>query len=237
MIKIEETKTKYKALDIAKYIAYKCTNDLKAVSNLHLNRLLFFIQGEYFIKTGDFLFQDDFKAYLYGVIIDEVYHKYRYYGGSNIYESEQGIPLDIRTEIIIDRILEKFYNISYYKIVNMTQWEGGAWDATYENGLGKRGIILKKLIVKDCLHYINKEIDTSIKSKGKQEIVCVEDDNMKNIIGYKGYQAKIEFSAEDSTLFGTVINTNDKIIFEVDNPEKAMSIFKEVIDDYLELTV
>lgn len=157
MIKIEETKTKHKVLDIAKYIAYKSTNDLKAVSNLHLNRLLFFIQGEYFIKTGDFLFQDDFKAYPYGVIIDEVYHEYWYYGGSNIYESEQRIPLDIRTEIIIDRILEKFYNISHYKIVNMAQRDGGAWDTTYENGLGERGIILKKLIVKDCLHYCEQE--------------------------------------------------------------------------------
>lgn len=58
---------------------------------------------------------------------------------------------------------------------------------------------------------------------------------VNNPIEYKGYQAKIEFSAEDSTLFGTVINTNDKIIFEVDNPEKVMSILKEVIDSYLKL--
>lgn len=58
---------------------------------------------------------------------------------------------------------------------------------------------------------------------------------MKNIIDYKGYQAKIEFSAEDATLFGVVMDINDKIIFEIDNPEKAMDIFEEVIEDYLEL--
>ena len=57
---------------------------------------------------------------------------------------------------------------------------------------------------------------------------------MNNIIEYKGYQALIEFSAEDTTLFGKVLDVDDKIIFEIDNPSDAKLIFKEVIDDYLE---
>lgn len=58
---------------------------------------------------------------------------------------------------------------------------------------------------------------------------------MSNIIDYRGYRAIIEFSAEDSTLFGKVIDIDDKIIFEVDNPCNAKSIFQKVIDDYIEL--
>ncbi len=45
----------------------------------------------------------------------------------------------------------------------------------------------------------------------------------------------IEYSAEDSTLFGKVLDVDDKIIFEIDNPSEASSVFKAVIDDYMEL--
>ena len=57
---------------------------------------------------------------------------------------------------------------------------------------------------------------------------------MNNIIEYKGYQAVIEYSAEDATLFGKVLDVEDRIIFEIDNPSEANSLFKEVIDDYIE---
>lgn len=57
---------------------------------------------------------------------------------------------------------------------------------------------------------------------------------MNNIIEYKGYQSIIEFSVEDMTLFGKVLDIDDKIIFEIENPNDAFSVFKEVIDDYLE---
>lgn len=57
---------------------------------------------------------------------------------------------------------------------------------------------------------------------------------MNNIIEYNGYQALIEYSAEDATLFGKVLDVDDKIIFEIDNPSEASSILKEVIDDYIE---
>lgn len=40
----------YKALDISKYIINKCVNDEKYISNLQLQKILYFIQKE-FLKT------------------------------------------------------------------------------------------------------------------------------------------------------------------------------------------
>lgn len=57
---------------------------------------------------------------------------------------------------------------------------------------------------------------------------------MNNIIEYKGYQAIIEYSAEDATLFGKVLDVDDKIVFEIENPSEASEVFREIIDDYLE---
>lgn len=57
---------------------------------------------------------------------------------------------------------------------------------------------------------------------------------MSNILEYKGYYAKIEYDANDFKLFGKVQDVADTILFEIENPSEAVSVYKEVIDDYLE---
>lgn len=57
--------------------------------------------------------------------------------------------------------------------------------------------------------------------------------NMNNIIEYNGYQAVIEYSAEDATLFGKVMDIDDRILFEIEEPCKAKEVFKDVIEDYI----
>lgn len=56
-----------------------------------------------------------------------------------------------------------------------------------------------------------------------------------NVLNYKGYQAIILFSTDDLCLYGVVQDIDDKIVFEIDNPQKANEIFAQVIDDYLAL--
>lgn len=57
--------------------------------------------------------------------------------------------------------------------------------------------------------------------------------NMNNIIEYNGYQAVIEYSVEDATLFGKVMDVDDIILFEIEDPGKAKEVFKDVIEDYI----
>ncbi len=56
-----------------------------------------------------------------------------------------------------------------------------------------------------------------------------------NKLEYKGYQAEVVFDAEDSVLYGKILDINDHIIFEIDNPENAASLFAEAVNDYLEM--
>lgn len=58
---------------------------------------------------------------------------------------------------------------------------------------------------------------------------------MNNRYNYLGYWVEIEYSAEDHTLFGKVLDIADCIIFEIEKPEEAEKKFHEVIDDYLEM--
>ena len=58
---------------------------------------------------------------------------------------------------------------------------------------------------------------------------------MSNILEYKGYHGKVEYSVEDQVLFGTILGINDLITFESDNAEEIEENFKEAVDDYLYL--
>lgn len=57
---------------------------------------------------------------------------------------------------------------------------------------------------------------------------------MKNILEYKGYYAKISFSAEDNVLFGKIEGINDLVNFESESACEIENEFHIAVDDYLE---
>jgi predicted HicB family RNase H-like nuclease len=50
---------------------------------------------------------------------------------------------------------------------------------------------------------------------------------------YKGYEAIIEYDAEDRLFFGRVININDIIVFDGLSVDELEQSFQTVIDHYL----
>lgn len=58
---------------------------------------------------------------------------------------------------------------------------------------------------------------------------------MKNILEYKGYFAKVEYSAEDMILYGKIEGIRDLINFESADPTQIEQEFHCAVDDYLEL--
>lgn len=55
-----------------------------------------------------------------------------------------------------------------------------------------------------------------------------------NIMRYKGYRAKVEYSAEDSCLVGRVLDIHDIISFEGQSIQEAEMDFHNAIDQYVE---
>lgn len=56
---------------------------------------------------------------------------------------------------------------------------------------------------------------------------------MKNVIEYKGYYSKIEYSSDDKVLHGKIEGIRDLINFECDKLEDVEKSFREAVDDYL----
>lgn len=58
---------------------------------------------------------------------------------------------------------------------------------------------------------------------------------MKNVLEYKGYFAKIEYSADDMVLCGKIEGIRDLVNFESSDPSRIEFEFHSAVDDYLEL--
>lgn len=66
---------------------------------------------------------------------------------------------------------------------------------------------------------------------GRHEERCV----MKNLMEYRGYHARVEYSAEDGCLVGRVLGVADTLVFDGESVPELKEMFHACVDDYLEL--
>lgn len=113
------------ALDIAKYTINKCIKLKRPVSNLQLQKILYYIQGEYMKKNcGRPLFNDNIEAWRYGPSIPNVYYEYNIYSSSEIIDKQQGnSEIENKIKDIINPIIEEKSKMSAWELVRSTHLE------------------------------------------------------------------------------------------------------------------
>ena len=74
----------YKALDIARYIIERCNQNSKTISNLKLQKILYFVQAEFLVAKNQPCFREKIEAWDFGPVVPDVYFAYRMYGSTNI---------------------------------------------------------------------------------------------------------------------------------------------------------
>lgn len=78
----------YSVQDVAKCIIYYSNKMLYGVSNLKLQKLLYFVQAKFLVETGVPCFDDEIQAWEYGPVVPSVYREYKCYGGMPLPTSE-----------------------------------------------------------------------------------------------------------------------------------------------------
>lgn len=136
----------YRAVDIADYVVSRCI-DTSPISNLQLNKILYFIQRDFLQRTPDGLFREDFEAWQFGPVVPEVYYRYCGFGGAFILGRPQTvIKLDKNEERKVLEIVDSKSRLMPWELVKDTHKEGHAWDLIYKNGSGAHRVIPKYLI-------------------------------------------------------------------------------------------
>lgn len=131
----------YTALDIAKwFINYNDrlrnidNEDTDNISNLKLQKLLYYAQGVYVALKGVPLFNDDIVAWTHGPVVESVYQEYKQYGSSGITEKYDDVCIDSETEKILIEVYNVFGQYSAWGLRNMTH-EETPWKETRKNGV------------------------------------------------------------------------------------------------------
>lgn len=137
----------YKAIDLANYIVDKCIKDNTPITNLQLQRILYFIQKD-FLKKGSLAFSDDIEAWKCGPVVPNVYFYFCGFGAMPIQISRDAVPNLSTDKNIINSIVEAKRSLAPWEAVKETREITGAWSKVYDNGKGSQRIIPAGLIKK-----------------------------------------------------------------------------------------
>ena len=128
----------YKALDIANKIVSK--TDLEhgdTISNLKLQKLMYYQQGFHLAYFGTPLFDEDIVAWQYGPVVPSVYKEYKSFESNSISTSKEGISLSDDEEELFNNVYEEYNQFSAVALMKMTH-EESPWKTTEINSVISR---------------------------------------------------------------------------------------------------
>lgn len=79
----------HKAMTIAKYVINHSNGINRPISNLKLQKVLYYIQAAFLVEFGKVCFKEKILAWDYGPVIREVYDEFKVYGREAIPEQNQ----------------------------------------------------------------------------------------------------------------------------------------------------
>lgn len=134
---------------LAHYVVHKCSSDEQSVSNLQLQKMLYFLQTVYSKSGNGLLFKDEFEAWPYGPVMRDVYREYSSYGGCSIYKKYPGIEkLDFKGQKrFIDDGIEYLREKYPWDLVKIAHAKNSPWDLIYRDGRGYKEPIPNNLIL------------------------------------------------------------------------------------------
>lgn len=115
------------ALDVARYfIALSAGSDEEGISNMKLQKLIYYAQGYHLALHNTPLFPEPIEAWMHGPVCPEVYHRYKGFKSAPIYApSEDDFAAIFSPEQIelLDEVYEVFGQFAAWKLREMTHEE------------------------------------------------------------------------------------------------------------------
>lgn len=135
----------YDVNEIAKKIISKVDLDAgDAMTNLKLQKLLYYMQGFHLAMFDKPLFDNEIEAWMYGPVVPAVYENYSPQGKNLLYNEEGYTPIQLQDEEedLFNQVYEAYGQFSAVKLMNMTHDET-PWKSVE---IGKGNIISHKLL-------------------------------------------------------------------------------------------
>lgn len=137
----------YKPLDIAAYII-KLSNEIgEPLTNMKLQKLVYYVFAWYAVEKGKKLFDEPIYAWKYGPVIKSIYSEYQIYGADVIKKVGKGDPeaLDAFTKSLIEDVFNVYGNKTAIELMSLTHSEA-PWRDAFESASGDTPISFDAIV-------------------------------------------------------------------------------------------
>lgn len=115
------------------------------ISNMKLQKLLYYEQGYHLAAFGTPLFDEEIEAWQYGPVVPEIYEKYKSHESRGILPDDSGSDIEGEEYELFYDVFHTFNAFSAYGLMERTHKED-PWLITSKTGLGPSNVIPKALI-------------------------------------------------------------------------------------------
>lgn len=115
-----------KSIDVANAFINRYGKD-NLITNLKLNKLVFYAQVESLKKHGVPLFSDEIQAWEYGPVEPMVYRAFKKYDRSPISAPSSDFEATERSNSIVDDVFCRFSETTAFDMVTLSHRPDGAW--------------------------------------------------------------------------------------------------------------
>ncbi len=154
--------TSVHALDVAQYFLSKANTEGDLITNLKMQKLLYYAQAWHLVNFDRPLFSETIEAWNLGPVVANVYREFKQFGAGPIVYSETGREAEIFTPPQIE-YLDEFYGIfipfAAHQLVNASHNEKPWMEAIHTT----------KIITNDCMKSFYSEKLSQIESAKSQQ--------------------------------------------------------------------
>lgn len=115
----------YNVLDIANKLLVKASecSGGELMSNLKLQKMLYYEQGYHLAKFGTPLFEEEIEAWMYGPVVPVVYETFNSFGANGIEPEKDELALSEQEEKLFNEVFIAYSQYSAIGLMNKTHQE------------------------------------------------------------------------------------------------------------------
>ena len=147
----------YKAKAIANFFLAKGEAEGMPLSNMKLQKLVYFAHGWHLALIGAPLIDERIQAWEFGPVVRTLYDEFKSYGsapitgraqslettGAHLRFFEPDVPsTDTQTVALLDRVWETYKKFNAYQLSALTHTAGSPWDVTWSANTGVRNVTI-----------------------------------------------------------------------------------------------
>ena len=121
----------YTAQEVARYVVNKCATEGHPISNLQLQKILYFLQVGSIRAGHGIAFGDEMEAWQFGPVVPIGYYQYGRYGAMPITDTYQNESILSEDQKVLDPIIEEKRVLDAWDLVEESHREGGPWSRNY----------------------------------------------------------------------------------------------------------